>query len=479
MNVMDFQGLVLQYKDSLIEDLTGLLKIESVKSDASEDAPVGEGPKAALDYMMELGERDGFKTEEVDGLAGHIEIGSGDELFGILGHVDVVPPGSGWDHPPFEPLVTEEAITARGVQDDKGPTMAAYYALKILKEQNFDFKVKTRLIIGTDEESDWECTKAYFDSQEMPDAGFAPDAAFPLIYGEKGITSFNIVQKHTHLDEVEPNIELKVMISGERYNMVPEEAEAKLKVIQNMTEVIQSFEDFLRSSKVSGSYEVDNGFLIIRTEGKSAHGSTPEAGVNAGFLLIEFLSTLELDDNATNFVHFAKDYIVGNYDGGPFDMAHTHEEMGSVSVNTGMINYTEVDGASFGVNLRYPEGLDFEGKVGEFKEKISGEGFTIEDLTDEPPHFVDPSDPLVTVLLDSYRHHVEDSAEPFTIGGGTYARTLERGVAFGAMFKDTRDTMHQKNETMKIEELLNATAIYLEAVYRICIEGEISENQLL
>src|SRR5690625_4664154 len=157
MNVMDFQELVMQYKDSLIEDLAGLLKVESVKGDPSENAPVGEGPKAALDYMLELGERDGFTTKEVDGLAGHIEIGEGSELFGILGHVDVVPPGSGWDHPPFDPLITDEAITARGVQDDKGPTMAAYYALKILKEQNLDFKVKTRLIIGTDEESDWEC----------------------------------------------------------------------------------------------------------------------------------------------------------------------------------------------------------------------------------------------------------------------------------------------------------------------------------
>lgn len=476
---MNFQELVMQHKDSLIEDLAGLLKVESVKGDPSENAPVGEGPKAALDYMMELGERDGFTTKEVDGLAGHIEIGSGEELFGILGHVDVVPPGSGWDHPPFDPLITDETITARGVQDDKGPTMAAYYALKILKEQNLDFKVKTRLIIGTDEESDWECTKAYFDSEEMPDAGFAPDASFPLIYGEKGITSFNIVQKHTHLDEVEPNIELKVLISGERYNMVPEEAEAKLKVIQNMTEVIQSFEDFLRSNKVKGDYEVDNGFLIIRTEGQSAHGSTPEAGVNAGFILIEFLSTLELDDNARNFVHFAQKYIIDHYDGSRFDMAHRHEEMGEVSVNTGMINYTEVDGASFGVNLRYPGGLDFQGKIDAFKEKISDEGFMIEDVSDEPPHFVDPADPLVGVLLDSYRNHVDDPSEPFTVGGGTYARTLERGVAFGAMFKDTKDTMHQKNETMKIEELLNATAIYLEAVYRICVEGEISEDKLL
>lgn len=476
---MDFQALVNQYKDSLIRDLTGLLEIESVKGYKSETAPVGEGPKAALDYMLALGRRDGFITKEVDHLAGHIEAGEGDEIFGILGHVDVVPPGTGWDSHPFEPAVTNDSITARGVQDDKGPTMAAYYALKILHEQNVDFKLKTRLIIGTDEESDWECTTAYFASEKMPAAGFAPDAAFPLIYGEKGITSFNIVQKHTLLDEEEPNIELKVLISGERYNMVPEEAEAKLKVIQNMTEVIQSFEGFLRNTGAEGSYEVDNGFLNIRIKGKSAHGSTPEAGLNAGFILIEFLSTMDLDDNATNFVDFANKYIVGNYKGEQFDMAHIHEAMGEVSVNTGMMNYTEVDGASFGVNLRYPEGLDFNKGIHALKSRILNEGFTIEDLSDEAPHYVDPDDPLIKILLDSYRNHVDDETEPFTIGGGTYARTLKRGVAFGAMFNDTKDTMHQKNETMKIDELLKATAIYLEAIYRICVEGETNENQLL
>lgn len=185
---------------------------------------------------------------------------------------------------------------------------------------------------------------------------------------------------------------------------------------------------------------------------------------------------MDLDDNAMNFVDFANKYIVGNYKGEKFGMSHVHEEMGEVSVNTGMINYTEVDGASFGVNLRYPEGLDFNSRIHALKSTILSQGFTIEDISDEPPHYVDPGDPLVKILLDSYRNHVEDKTEPFTIGGGTYARTLERGVAFGAMFHDTKDTMHQKNESMKIDELLKATAIYLEAIYRICVEGEINEN---
>src|SRR5690625_6257685 len=83
--------------------------------------------------------------------------------------------------------------------------MAAYYDLKILHNEGYKFNQRFRLIVGTDEESDWQCTDAYFKSEEMPDAGFAPDAAFPLIHGEKGITTFNIIQQQTSLDDEEPN----------------------------------------------------------------------------------------------------------------------------------------------------------------------------------------------------------------------------------------------------------------------------------
>lgn len=473
---MDYKNLVSQYKDDLIKDLSGLLEIESVKGEQAKDAPVGKGPKKALDYILSLGGRDHMITKEVDQLAGHIEAGTGEKVFGILGHVDVVPPGAGWETGPFKPEIKNDEIYARGVQDDKGPAMAAYYAMKILNEQNPDFKYRTRLIVGTDEESDWRCTDAYFKSEEMPDAGFAPDAAFPLIHGEKGITTFNIIQKQAPLDREEPNIELKVLISGERYNMVPESAEAKLKVLQNMSEVIQTFEDFLRTEAADGNFEIDNGFLKLGINGQSAHGSTPEKGVNAGFVLLKFLNMLKLDNNATEFVHFANRKVLDNLDGSKFNMSHSHDEMGATSVNVGMINYTEVDGGIFGVNLRYPEGLDFENKISEFKEEISQTGFIIEDINNQLPHYVDKDNSLVKVLLDSYRNHVDDDTEPYTIGGGTYARTLEKGVAFGAMFKQTEDTMHQKNERMKIDELLLATEIYLETLHRICVKGELNEG---
>lgn len=132
---MDAKQLVSKYKDDLINDLIGLLSIDSVKGESVKDAPVGEGPKKALEFMIELGAKEGLPTKTVDNLAGHIEFGEGKDLFGVLGHVDVVPAGKGWTSDPFEPVIKNNEIIARGVQDDKGPTMAAYYALKILHNE--------------------------------------------------------------------------------------------------------------------------------------------------------------------------------------------------------------------------------------------------------------------------------------------------------------------------------------------------------
>ena len=111
---------VQAYEDQIIEDLKGLLSIESVRDDdkASEDNPVGPGPRKALDYMYQLADRDGFNTHDVDHIAGRLEAGAGDDVFGILCHVDVVPAGEGWDSDPFDPVVTDDRIIARGSLDD-------------------------------------------------------------------------------------------------------------------------------------------------------------------------------------------------------------------------------------------------------------------------------------------------------------------------------------------------------------------------
>lgn len=464
---------VLEYENQMIDDLKGLLSIESVRDDskASEDAPVGPGPRQALDYMYELAERDEFSTHDVDHIAGRIEAGQGEDVLGILCHVDVVPAGDGWDSDPFDPVVTDDAIIARGTLDDKGPTIAAYYAVKILNDMNVDWKKRIHMIIGTDEESDWKCTDRYFQTEEMPTLGFAPDAEFPAIHGEKGITTFDLIQDQINEDVDEPDYELLNFESGQRYNMVPDHAEARVLVKENMTDVIQNFEYFVEQNELQGESTVDSGILILTVEGKAVHGMDPSLGVNAGLYLLKFLSSLNLDKSAKDFVEFNNRYLFDSHFGEKMGMKFHTDVMGDVTTNIGIIKYDNKEAGRYGVNLRYPQGFEFEEAVERFTNEIKDIGFSLELGKVQKPHYVDKDDPFVEKLVKAYRNQTGDMTEPYTIGGGTYARNLDKGVAFGAMFEDTEDLMHQKNEYMTKKQLINATSIYLEAIYALCVEG--------
>lgn len=464
---------VLEYENQMIDDLKGLLSIESVRDDskASEDAPVGPGPRQAIDYMYELAERDGFSTHDVDHIAGRIEAGQGEDVLGILCHVDVVPAGDGWDSDPFDPVVTDDAIIARGTLDDKGPTIAAYYAVKILNDMNVDWKKRIHMIIGTDEESDWKCTDRYFQTEEMPTLGFAPDAEFPAIHGEKGITTFDLIQDQINEEVDEPDYELLNFESGQRYNMVPDHAEARVLVKENMTDVIQNFEYFVEQNELQGESTVDSGILILTVEGKAVHGMDPSLGVNAGLYLLKFLSSLNLDKSAKDFVEFNNRYLFDSHFGEKMGMKFHTDVMGDVTTNIGIIKYDNKEAGRYGVNLRYPQGFEFEEAVERFTNEIKDIGFSLELGKVQKPHYVDKDDPFVEKLVKAYRNQTGDMTEPYTIGGGTYARNLDKGVAFGAMFEDTEDLMHQKNEYMTKKQLINATSIYLEAIYALCVEG--------
>lgn len=463
---------VKAYEGQIVEDLKGLLSIESVREDdkASSENPVGPGPRKALDYMYQLAERDGFGVHDVDHIAGRIEAGEGEDLFGILCHVDVVPAGDGWDSDPFNPLVTEDKIVARGTLDDKGPTIAAYYAVKILNEMNVNWKKRIHIIIGTDEESDWKCTDRYFETEEMPVLGFAPDAEFPAIHGEKGISTFDVIQNDKAEDQDEPEYELRSFKSGERYNMVPDEAVAHVAVKENMTDVIQNFEQYLNDNQIDGESVVDSGILVLKVYGKAVHGMDPSIGVNAGLYLLNFLSSLDLDKTAANFVEFSNKYLFESHFGEKMGMKFHTEVMGDVTTNIGVITYDNQKGGSFGINLRYPEGFEFEEALTRFKSEINSLGFSIELGKNQTPHYVEKDDPFVQSLVEAYRNQTGDQTEPFTIGGGTYARNLDKGVAFGAMFSDSEDLMHQKNEYITKKQLFNATSIYLESLYKLCVE---------
>ena len=190
---------------------------------------------------------------------------------------------------PYGAVIKDGKIYARGSSDDKGPTMAAYYAMKLVKEQGLPLKKRVRLILGTDEESGWRCVEHYFKKEEMPDTGFVPDANFPIIHAEKGIANFDIVQVPGNVEEEPAPGNLLVSFqSGRRYNMVPDFAEARLKLLEGASDIREKFDDYLEKNGLTGTASASNDEVVLTMVGVSAHGAEPQNGINAGTLLARF-----------------------------------------------------------------------------------------------------------------------------------------------------------------------------------------------
>ena len=90
------------HKNEIINKVQELIQIPSIFATSKNPAhPFGESINDALEYMLKLGKDLGFKTKNVDGYCGYIECGNGEDLIGIIGHLDVVPKGDNWTYPPF------------------------------------------------------------------------------------------------------------------------------------------------------------------------------------------------------------------------------------------------------------------------------------------------------------------------------------------------------------------------------------------
>ncbi|MCP8967501.1 dipeptidase PepV [Ectobacillus ponti] len=451
-------------KDTLIADIQAFLQMKSVweEETAREGAPFGEGIAAALEHLLEKGKRDGFAAKNLEGYAAHLEMGQGDDLIGVLCHIDVVPEGDGWSSDPYGAEIREGKIYARGAIDDKGPTMAAYYAMKIVKELGLPLSKRVRMIIGTDEESQWRCVDHYFAHEEMPGMGFAPDADFPIINAEKGICDLYLVQ--TGAGVAGGSAVLKEFSSGRRLNMVPDYAKAVVETAQAAS-LAEAYGQYVQQHGRNGHATAEGNTLTLEMEGISAHGSTPEKGINAGLQLAQFLTGADLADQGAAFVQFAAQKLAADTRGDALGIQYEDEITGPLTVNIGRMSYDEEAGGTFGLNIRYPVTTDLEATLQSLAQHA--EGFAIQNMSDSKPHHVDKNHVLIQTLQRVYTEQTGEEAALLAIGGGTYARSLKAGVAFGPLFPGKEELAHQKDEYIEIADVVKATAIYAQAIYEL------------
>lgn len=463
---LNWQQEAAKYKDQMLADLTSLLKINSARDveHKEDDAPLGPGPRDALLRFLAIAERDGFVTKNVENVAGRIELGSGDEILGILGHMDVVPAGDGWKTNPFEPVIKDGKIYARGSSDDKGPSIAAYYALKLLKDNSIELNKKVHFIVGTDEESEWVGINRYLEVEPKPDFAISPDANFPIINGEKGIVSYRMTFKP--VDGADGDMTLVSFKSGLRANMVPQTAKAILTGAMPADFEAQ-FDAYVADHKLQGTMTTDGDQTIIDLIGKGSHAQEPKAGVNAATHLATFLADLALDTKGDNYIGTIARLMHEDSRGHRLNINYTDDVMGDLTACPAVFNYTQDGVATVLLNVRYPKGVTAESTRADLANTLRELADVTIDGHAQEPHYVPGDDPLVATLLNVFEEQTGLKGHEQVIGGGTYGRILERGVAFGALPEERENVMHQANEYMYIEDIMNAIAIYADAIYRL------------
>lgn len=463
---MDFNNLIDNYKEEIIKSTQEAIKIKSVEEKPKEGMPFGEGPKKALDHALKLSKDLGFTVKNFDNYAGHAEFGEGEEVVGVLAHVDVVPEGDGWTHPPYGAEIHDEKIFGRGTLDDKGPAIAALYAMKALKESGVDLSRKIRIIFGTNEETGWGGIKYYFEHEEPPTMAFTPDANFPVIYGEKGIIVFDLVQDLKSSGCC--GISVKALKGGNAPNMVPDRVTATLEV-EDINDFKNKYEAYKKEKDYPITIEIDTNSVEVTARGVSAHGSTPQVGENAISHLMDFLGTL-MDNKCDicDFINVYNERIGFKHNGESIGCGFEDEESGKLNFNPGMIKL-EDGKITLTVNIRYPIDSSAKKVYDGMRQNLKGTNIVlIEGEKDTKPLYVPKDNFLVQKLMKVYREQTgEMDSQPITIGGGTYARAMDNAVAFGPMFPGQKELAHQKDEFISIDHLMKITKIYAHALYEL------------
>lgn len=436
-------------QDAYLSSLKQLIRIPSIFKEDASMYPFGNEINRALECIIEICEEIGFRTYlDPEHYYGYAEIGAGEEMIGILGHVDVVPPGdlNHWHSDPFQPTIRDGKLYGRGAIDDKGPILASVFAVKALMNIGVTFKKRVRFIFGTDEETLWRCMDKYKEKEEMPAMGFTPDSSFPLTYAEKGLLQLHL----KGLNDTDVSIK-----GGDAFNAVPGsilyEGEQQEAVIEKLEELNFDFE------------QTNNGVLV---NGKPAHAQVPEQGINPICRLAIALYEMDMHSKTIDFIyHFIKEdpfatAIFGNVQ---------DEASGKLKFNIGKIDINHEE-ECLAIDIRIPVTVKKEQIVLQLKEAATKFHLNYDEFDYLASSYVPKDDPFIQTLMSIYQEVTgDDVSEPISSGGATYARAMNHAVAYGAVFPGQENVEHQPNEYVVLENMKKAMKIYAKAIVALAL----------
>ena len=437
-----------QVKDEFLTSLKTLISYPSVLNEGENGTPFGQAIQDVLEKTLEICRGLGFTTYlDPKGYYGYAEIGQGAELLAVLCHLDVVPSGdeADWRTPPFEATIKDGWIFGRGVQDDKGPSMAALYAVKALLDSGVEFKKRVRFIFGTDEETLWRCMGRYNELEETATLGFAPDSSFPLTYAEKGLLQVKLHGPGSNQLELE---------AGAAFNVVPGKASYQGELLEQVVAGLQA---------VSFDYEQNDQQVTVL--GLPKHAKDAAEGINAIVRLATVLQPLQ----AHPALAFIAEAVGEDATGSRLFGDISDEPSGRLSFNIAGLTLNS-EKSEIRIDIRIPVLADKDQLVAQLAEIAGRYQLDYEEFDYLAPLYVPKDSELVSTLMAIYQEKTGDTSPAMSSGGATFARTMPNCVAFGALFPGAEQTEHQANERASLDDLYRAMDIYAETIYRLAGE---------
>ena len=454
-------------KENILNTISDLIKIPSISDESMINTPTPFGLECdkALNYALKIAQEMGFRTKNIDGYCGYIEFGEGNELLGIIGHLDVVPAGDGWTKcAPFDPIIIDNKLYGRGAIDDKGPVVSALYAMKYVMDTKKVNK-RVRLILGLNEEKSWKCIEHYKEKEEAPTLGFSPDADFPCIYAEKGFLNAYI----SSLLPINSKIKLTSIECDNAINIVPKLANCSIELTDlNAKDLQAELNTIIEENNFHIDVQiVDESHIKLKSNGVAAHSAHPDLGINALSRLLIVLNTLCLNHGIEiPIFKFINDKIGTTLNGEKMNIECT-DESGNLTIN--IANAKLIDNElTIGLNLRIP--VTIYSSI--IKQKINDAALEYNSLIvkfadEKNALFVPKTDPLVTTLCDIFNSVTNLNCKPITCSGATYARAFNNVVSFGANMPGKMDMCHQADEYIDLDDLFTSLEIYIRAIWTL------------
>ena len=456
-------------EDQLVRQIGQLVAVPSVGGPAAGPGkPFGEDAARVLEVAAAQAEAAGLRTENIEGYVVTADLNDRPDGLHILAHLDVVDPGDGWDSDPYTLRREGDLIYGRGVDDDKGPAVAAMLAMECVKDLGIPLERNVKLILGGDEESGSRDVAYYYKNHPYAPCAVSPDAQFPVINIEKGRSAPAFRQSWAEESDL-PRV--AILTGGIRVNVAPRNAQAVVLGLAR-ADVEGLAAELAQSTGTEYTVAEGEGGVILTCTGREAHASTPDEGVNGITALLALLDRLPLADlpSTRALRGLAKRFPHGDNHGAGLGIDQSDEKSGRITVALSLL---ELDGTGLRgqFDARVPICATEENCAGPVEEHLQALGFTVEGRM-HPAHQVAEESPFVQTLLRCYEDCTGKPGYCVAIGGGTYVHDIPGGVAFGMGDFDFDSRLHSANERARVSALLMAAKIYANVIAEVCCRTE-------